>query len=151
MDPKVQGHVKKSDAIEGLAVTLYSKAWKSRVVEGIIKRTAGKKVHVQIDLSDTNKIHAPGTLVNVIADIDASVPEKMASIGSLRQNFLQAAGGSPNIIVLWSLHFCCRTLNFAGNDETITIKAQTKKMLPKYSSDNKSNTKVMMEIMSERS
>ena len=105
MDPKVQGRVKKSDAIEGLAVTLYSKAWKSRVVEGVIKRTAGKKVHVQIDLSNTNKIHAPGTLVNVIADIDASVPEKRVSIASLRQNFLQAAGGLPNIIVLWLLHF----------------------------------------------
>ena len=33
--------------------------------------------------------------------------------------------------------FCRRTLNFAGNDEMITIKTRTKKVLAEYSSDDK--------------
>jgi hypothetical protein len=69
MDPKVQDKIRSADADvkDGLEVSLYLDGWKCQVANGTINGTAAnsKNVRVELDLSNTDNVFAPGTLVNV--------------------------------------------------------------------------------------
>jgi len=69
MIPRDQQRLLVDDIDEVMDVTLYSNSWRTRVAEGrIIRRTPNSRynVDVGIDLDDNGKVHAPGTIVDII-------------------------------------------------------------------------------------
>ena len=133
MDPREQGRLLKRDATDGIEVTLYSKAFKTRVVEGVIRTVVNNKVNVEIDLDHTDKIYATGICVDVVGQ-DGSV-ESRQSIASLQKHFMEIDDASSKVIIRWTLYFTRRTQLLSAEDSIISIRTRKVKVLAEDNED----------------
>jgi len=68
MQPRVQARIRIRDVQPGLAVTVYSDGWRTRVAEGRLTGVTVGSVSVvmEIDLSNESSIHSPGAYARVV-------------------------------------------------------------------------------------
>ena len=137
MDPKVEGQLLKADAKNGLQVTLYSKGWKTRVVEGVICGYSNKQVHIKVDPKDRDKLYAPGTLVELMqAGSDGPPLTNRESLESIFNRFSELENDSSSVVVLWPLYYARRTIQLSAEDTPVQIRTEKKRVLIEYNSED---------------
>jgi hypothetical protein len=135
MNPRVQARSLVKDVIDGMAVTLYANRWKGRVVEGTIRGLSASrtKVIVEIDLQDNSKIHAAGTIVEVVVADDQTAQVSIASLQQQVQS--ENSTSARHIYIQWPLYFCRRTIDMSGSDTPITINTVTRQVAVDFELD----------------
>ena len=125
--PKDQIPLTQERVTDGLAVTLYSRGWKTRVVEGKARNASRLSVNVVIDLNEASRVYAPGALVDIVGQ-DGNIASTN-SLHAMQKEFLQDKSGTSEVIIRWPLYYTRRTRILKPNEEVVSIRTRTVKTL----------------------
>ena len=96
------------------------------------------RVHVKLDLSNAESIHAQGTMVDVIEpNENETVPlsVKRLSLAHLCKNYSDGVNVDSAVVISWPLIRVRRTRQLSAEDVPIQINTEKKTVLSEYDSD----------------
>ena len=96
------------------------------------------RVHVKLDLSNAESIHAQGTMVDVIEpNKNETVPlsVKRLSLAHLCKNYSDGVNVDSAVVISWPLIRVRRTRQLSAEDVPIQINTEKKTVLSEYDSD----------------